>query len=164
MKSQALSLDLVMSLSILFIVLAIFIYFIYSPYFIFSSNSLGLLYFQNYINNLQSSEIANQLLTSTGLPSNWYNLNCTQINQIGLLNYTNNEISYYKLKKLFSLPLSCVEYKEGLNNFGIKLLYLNNSPFYLNGNYYYGNIEGIGINSYAYIYPNNTMIQLIIYT
>jgi hypothetical protein len=163
MLSQAISLDLMLSLAILAIAISILTFYVYSSSYIYNSNSVAYFSTNELLEYSKLSTILFSLVYSPGIPNNWTTLSCNQIKALGLLNSSNNEVSFYKMKALLNLGYQCVAEKLGVNNIGFIFTYINNSPFLINGGYEFWNVSGIGLPLEVFLYPNSTLIYISVF-
>ncbi len=163
MRSQAISIDLMLSITVFIIALTMLLLFIYSSSYVYNSDSIAFFSTNELLKDNKIASVVSSLMFSPGTPSNWESLSCNQIISLGLLNSSNNQISFFKLKSFLNLGYKCVDQKLGLNNFGVKLSYLNGSNFNISGNYQFWNTSGTGTQVYAYIYPNSTLIEISLF-
>ena len=132
-SGQIFSLDLMFALFIFLIIFSAIIIAIfvtsdsYNQYSLYG-NELDNMYLVNNVN--QGLDILTQ---STGYPSNWSYLPCSEIESIGLLNFS-GDVSYQKIYNLTTLPVNCLSgLLKGGNSFNLTVTYINYTPLIING-------------------------------
>ncbi len=166
-KGQIFTIDLLIALFIFILLFSTVILFLYSTADI--SNHYSSYYSQvasDYINNI-AVQGANSIVGSEGYPSNWYDLTCSQIKQIGIMQNP-LEASPIKLYNLTTLPVACLSaLLKGGNSFNVTFYYINGSVLKVNG---VPVTAGFPIDSsasyvasierFVVLYPGNEIIRL----